>query len=245
MNGIIGVLDLLSASSLEPQQMEYLATIKKSSGILMEILNDILDLSKIEAGKMKLRKSAKELRQVIGKLYAMFSQQAKSRRINLAYYIHPRLPEYVLIDETRLVQIISNLISNAIKFTPDGGSIHLSMKPQFKYGKTHVIKVNVRDTGIGIAKEHLDSLFKSFSQIDDSSTKSFGGTGLGLRISKELCELMNGNIGVYSTPNLGSTFWFTFEATSTDKEMVEKEHQEDGGLELGTFNDLNPRILLG
>ena len=242
MNGIIGMLDLLNASPLQPQQAEYLDTIKKSSGLLMEILNDILDLSKIEAGKMKLRKSAVELRQVVGKLFALFSQQANQRKINLAYYIHPRLPEFVVIDETRLMQIISNLISNALKFTSDGGSIHLSMKPQFKYDKTHVIKVSIRDTGIGIAKEHLDSLFKSFSQVDHSSTKSFGGTGLGLRISKELCELMNGNIGVFSTPNLGSTFWFTFEAVATNKETVDKEKKEDITPE--EFTDFNPRVLL-
>ncbi len=248
MNGIIGMLDLLSASPLQPPQTGYLDTIKKSSALLMEILNDILDLSKIEAGKMRLRKSAVELRQVIGKLYALFLQQATSRRINLAYYIHPRLPEYVIVDETRLMQIISNLLSNALKFTNDGGSIHLSMKPQFKYDKTHVIKVNVRDTGIGIAKEHLDNLFSSFSQVDDSSTKAFGGTGLGLRISKELSELMNGNIGVYSTPDLGSTFWFTFEALATDKETVEKEKEkekeEESTISLGIFADINPQILL-
>ncbi len=242
MNGIIGMLDLLASSPLQPHQAEYLDTIKKSSGLLMEILNDILDLSKIEAGKMKLRKSAVELRQVIGKLVALFSQQATSKRINLAYYINPRLPEYVIIDETRLMQIISNLISNALKFTPDGGSVHLSMKPQFKYDQTHVIKVSIRDTGIGIAKEQLDSLFKSFSQLDHSSTKAFAGTGLGLRISKELCELMNGNIGVYSTPNLGSTFWFTFEALSTTREMVDKEKKEEVAPEV--FTDYHPKILL-
>ncbi len=242
MNGIIGMLDLLGNSGLDLKQKGYLDTIKKSSSLLMEILNDILDLSKIEAGKMRLRKTPVELRQVIGKLVALFSEQAKSKRINLAYYINPRLPEYVVIDETRLMQIIANLISNALKFTSEGGSIHLSMKPQFKYDKTHVIKVNVRDTGIGIPKEQLDSLFKSFSQLDHSSTKSFAGTGLGLRISKELCELMNGNIGVYSTPNLGSTFWFTFEAIATNKESVDREKQEETAPE--TFSDYAPKILL-
>lgn len=244
MNGIIGMVDLLNTTELKPEQTEYLDTIKKSSEVLLEILNDILDLSKIEAGKMTLRTSHVELREVIGKLYALFSQHATSRKINLAYYIHPRLPEYVIVDETRLMQIISNLISNAIKFTKDGGSIHLSMKPQFKYDKTHVIKVEVRDTGIGIAKEHLGNLFKSFSQIDDSPTKSFEGTGLGLRISKELCHLMNGNIGVYSTPNLGSTFWFTFEAIETDKASVEKGKKDDGEITAGLFTDRNPLILL-
>jgi PAS domain S-box-containing protein len=242
MNGIIGMLDLLGASDLNLKQQEYLDTIKKSSGLLMEILNDILDLSKIEAGKMKLRKTPVELRQVIGKLVALFSQQATSKRINLAYYIHPRLPEYVVIDETRLMQIIANLISNALKFTKEGGSIHLSMKPQFKYDQTHVIKVNVRDTGIGIPKNQLESLFKSFSQLDHSSTKEFAGTGLGLRISKELCELMNGNIGVYSTPNLGSTFWFTFEAVATTKEMVDREKEDEQTPEI--FKDYSPKILL-
>ena len=244
MNGIVGMVDLLTTTPLKSEQQEYLETIKKSSEVLLEILNDILDLSKIEAGKMTLRTSAVELRQVIGKLYALFSQQATSRKINLAYYINPRLPEYVVIDETRLMQIISNLLSNAIKFTKDGGSVHLSMKPQFKYDKTHVIRVEVRDTGIGIAKEHLGSLFKSFSQIDDSSTKSFGGTGLGLRISKELCQLMNGNIGVYSTPNLGSTFWFTFEAQETTKEAVDQEQKDHQQIEAGVFAETDPLILL-
>ncbi len=243
MNGIIGMVDLLSSTALQPEQSGYLDTIKKSSELLLEILNDILDLSKIEAGKMVLRTSAVELRQVVGKLYALFSQQATNHRINLAYHIHPRLPEYVEVDETRLMQIISNLISNAIKFTKDGGSIHLSMKPQFKYDRTHVIKVEVRDTGIGIAKEHLGSLFKSFSQVDDSSTKSFGGTGLGLRISKELSQLMNGNIGVYSTPNLGSTFWFTFEAQETTKEAVE-DQPEPVDITSHVFSDQQPFILL-
>jgi len=244
MNGIVGMVDLLSTTSLKGEQSEYLETIKKSSEVLLEILNDILDLSKIEAGKMTLRTSPVELRQVIGKLYAMFSQQATAHKINLAYYINPRLPEYVIIDETRLMQIISNLLSNAIKFTKDGGSVHLSMKPQFKYDKTHVIKVEVRDTGIGIAKENLSSLFKSFSQIDDSSTKSFGGTGLGLRISKELCQLMNGNIGVYSTPNLGSTFWFTFEATETTKKAVEQQIQEKDEITVNVFSESKPKVLL-
>jgi CheY-like chemotaxis protein/HPt (histidine-containing phosphotransfer) domain-containing protein len=244
MNGIIGMLDLLSASPLEPHQSEYLETIKKSSGLLMEILNDILDLSKIEAGKMKLRKTPVELRQVIGKLVALFSQQATSKRINMAYYINPRLPEYVVIDETRLMQIIANLISNALKFTSEGGSIHLSMKPQFKYDKTHVIKVSIRDTGIGIPKEQLDHLFKSFSQLDHSSSKTFAGTGLGLRISKQLCELMNGNIGVYSTPNLGSTFWFTFEAVATTKEIVAKEREKDKEIAPVYFSEYSPKILL-
>jgi CheY-like chemotaxis protein len=118
------------------------------------------------------------------------------------------------------------------------------MKPQFKYDKTHVIKVEVRDTGIGIAKEHLGSLFKSFSQIDDSSTKTFGGTGLGLRISKELCQLMNGNIGVYSTPNLGSTFWFTFEVTETTKEAVLAGQKEEGEIQIDALASINPKVLL-
>ncbi|MGI9545232.1 MAG: PAS domain S-box protein, partial [Cyclobacteriaceae bacterium] len=245
MNGIIGMVDLLASTKLLEEQDRYLHTIRKSSEVLLDILNDILDLSKIEAGKMTLRKSPIELRELVGKLYALYSQQANAKKIKLAYFIDPTLPEYVEVDETRLLQIISNLIANAVKFTSSGGSVHVSMKPELKYDDVHIIKVEVRDTGIGIAREDLKNLFISFSQVDGSSTKSFGGTGLGLTISKELCQLMNGNIGVYSTPGLGSTFWFTFEAATSFKEAVkEKEKSDHNGSEIEYFTNIAPHVLL-
>ncbi|NJM93743.1 MAG: response regulator [Cytophagales bacterium] len=128
------------------------------------------------------------------------------------------VPEHILVDETRLLQILSNLTSNAIKFT-EHGSVDIRLSHVKKYGKRHLLKCEIKDTGIGIPKEKFDKLFYSFSQIDDSSSKSFAGTGLGLAISKELCKLMKGDIGVYSDLGKGSTFWFTFEVTLADKEV--------------------------
>jgi PAS domain S-box-containing protein len=214
MNGIIGMIDLLSDTELQPTQQEYVQTVKKSSETLLHILNDILDLSKIEAGKMELHQAPMSLEITIEKLYALFAQQANSKKNELSYILEPELPKFIIADETRLLQILSNLTSNAIKFTENGKIIiHVSLV-QSK-GKVKKFKVAVSDTGIGIAQENLSLLFNNFSQIDNSSSKAYSGTGLGLSIAKELCRMMNGEIGVASAPNKGSTFWFTFEAKET------------------------------
>lgn len=230
MNGIIGMIDLLSETKLKKDQERYVKTVKKSSETLLNILNDILDLSKIEAGKMKLRKTAVNIRKMLEKLHALFTQQAEVKQINLKYHIADNVPEWVIIDETRLLQILSNLTSNAIKFTDGGGTVYIGMQSKERRGKHHYIKVDVKDSGIGITKGNLNKLFYSFNQIDNSSSKVYGGTGLGLAISKELCELMNGKIGVYSTIGLGSTFWFTFQAEETfpegtSFEMLSKDEE--------------------
>lgn len=214
MNGIIGMIDLLCDTPLEVTQKEYVQTIKKSSETLLYILNDILDLSKIEAGKMELHKSPISLEMTIEKLHALFLQQANSKQNKLTYYIEPEVPQYIIADETRLLQILSNLTANGIKFT-ENGEIRIYVYLIASRGKLKKFKVEVQDTGIGISKENLSLLFNTFSQIDNSSSKSYAGTGLGLAISKELCKMMNGEIGVVSEPNQGSTFWFTFEAKET------------------------------
>jgi PAS domain S-box-containing protein len=219
MNGIIGMIDLLSDTQLQPKQQEYVQTVKKSSETLLHILNDILDLSKIEAGKMELHKAPMSLELTIEKLYALFSQQANSKHNQLHYFIEPEIPKYIIADETRLLQILSNLTSNAIKFT-EGGDIRIHVSLIQSKGKVKKFKVNVSDTGIGIAAENLSLLFNTFSQVDNSSSKSYAGTGLGLSIAKELCRMMNGEIGVTSAPERGSTFWFTFEAKETNVSPV-------------------------
>jgi CheY-like chemotaxis protein/HPt (histidine-containing phosphotransfer) domain-containing protein len=163
---------------------------------------------------MELHKVPMSLEVTIEKLYALFSQQANAKHNQLHYLIEPEIPKYIEADETRLLQILSNLTSNAIKFTENGEiRIHISLL-QSK-GKLKKFKVNVSDTGIGIAPENLSLLFNNFSQVDNSSSKSYAGTGLGLSIAKELCRMMNGEIGVVSQPERGSTFWFTFEARET------------------------------
>ena len=244
MNGVIGMVDLLSSTPLDEEQEHYVEVISKSSRTLLNILNDILDLSKIEAGKMRLRKSPVRLRSVIDKLYALFSQQAISQEINFNYTIASDLPEFVMVDETRLLQILSNLTSNALKFTEQGGGVDIQLSSAGKEGFTHLIKVEVIDTGIGIAEAQLEKLFSSFSQVDNSLTKAYGGTGLGLVISKELCRLMNGEVGVESEPGIGSNFWFTFEAEEAlASEFVEQEKEESSLLE-GQYFQEGPLVLL-
>jgi PAS domain S-box-containing protein len=245
MNGIIGMIDLMEGTTITPEQKHYIKTIKKSSETLLNILNDILDLSKIEAGKMQLKKAPVKLRNTMDKIYALFAQQALTKNINLYYHLSEKLSEYVLIDETRLLQILSNLISNAIKFTEGGGSIDIDLKKARIPGQKNMIRCVVSDSGIGISPENIRRLFGIFSQIDNTTTKSYGGTGLGLAISKELARLMGGKIGVYSTLGLGSSFWFTFEAEPTKKTVIIDNKIVDNDIQIeGYFEDEKPAILL-
>ena len=225
MNGIIGMIDLLEQSNLDIKQKKHVGTLKKSSSILLEILNDILDLSKIEAGRMELKPVAFSTRQLVDKIHALFSPIAATQRVSLNYHINQSVPEQIIADETRLIQVLSNLVSNSLKFTEKGGSIDIGFEVLQK-NKTKVsMRIDVRDSGIGIAKEDQKMLFTSFTQLDNSTTKPYAGTGLGLAISKQLVNLLGGNIGVYSNPGLGSTFWFTFEA-KVEKTNIQKAEKK-------------------
>ena len=212
MNGIIGMIDLIASTKLDGEQKDYIKTIKKSSETLLHILNDILDLSKIEAGKMELRNDPVALENTFEKLYDLFSRQAHVNDNSLYYHLADNLPEIVFTDETRLLQILSNLTSNAIKFSKSGGTIHISAKEIERGNDISTVRVQIKDSGIGISMEDQKKLFTSFTQVDNSSTKLYSGTGLGLAISKELTKSMRGDIGVHSTLGLGSTFWFTFKS---------------------------------
>ncbi|MEQ8473567.1 MAG: PAS domain S-box protein [Marinoscillum sp.] len=242
MNGVIGMIDLLGSTTLDQEQSEYIRTIKKSSDSLLHILNDILDLSKIEAGKMKLREDPVRIFDTFEKVYELYSQQAHLSKNSLYYHLDDKLPEYILSDETRLMQVLSNLTSNAIKFSPQKGNINLSIRVIEKKKDKYKFKVSIKDSGIGISKGDIEKLFHNFSQIDSSSRKNYSGTGLGLAISKELVKSMGGEIGVASTPGFGSTFWFTFEARSIEASKVEEKKEE--GVFLKEFRDTSPRILL-
>jgi PAS domain S-box-containing protein len=211
MNGVIGMIDLLDQTNLNDVQKDYVQTIKKSSETLLTILNDILDLSKIEAGKMQLKPTPIFLDHTLAKLFALFKQQAKIKEIDFSYSITPDVPRFIQADETRLLQILSNLTSNSIKFTDKGNVNILIEKLRTTKNGTHILKATISDTGIGMSQEQLPLLFNTFTQLDNTTTKSFSGTGLGLVISKQLCEMMNGIIGVKSKIGQGSTFWFTFE----------------------------------
>jgi len=208
LNGIIGMTQILEGTHLTKKQMEYVDTIATSGDNLLMLINDILDFSKIEAGKINfinenflLKKPFKEVRDIL-------SLRAEEKGLIINCNIDNNVPDYVTGDEYRLKQIILNLANNAIKFT-EKGFININIEYLGKDKGKHKIKVSVEDTGIGISKEDLKDLFKSFSQLDASSTKQYGGTGLGLAISKRLVQMMEGEIGVISKKDVGSTFWFT------------------------------------
>lgn len=242
MNGIIGMIDLMGSTQLDKEQSEYIKTISKSSQTLLNILNDILDLSKIEAGKMELRQEPFRLVKTIEKVYDLFSQQASLSDNILYYHIDEDIPDWIITDETRLIQVLSNLTSNAIKFSKEKGNINISVRLVKSKKNKHTFKVSIKDSGIGISDKDQKTLFQSFHQLDNSTTKNFGGTGLGLAISRELVKSMGGDIGVVSTPGLGSTFWFTFKAEETSAEEVGTV-QPDQSL-TRQFIDNAPRILL-
>lgn len=246
MNGIIGMIDLLDQSNLEASQQGYVGTLKKSSNILMDILNDILDLAKIEAGRMELKKATFSLPDVVDKIHALFTPIASTNRVNLHYHINKSLPNFINTDQTRLIQVLSNLISNSLKFTKEGGSIDIGFELIKETEGVAMIRVDVRDSGIGISEENQKLLFKSFEQLDDSTTKSYGGTGLGLAISKQLVTLLGGQIGVYSNPGLGSTFWFTFKATfdENDFNLTEEDVKEEDNIKEKTIDLSNKNVLV-
>ncbi len=243
MNGVIGMVDLLSDTTLDGEQREYVQTVKKSSETLLTILNDILDLSKIEAGKMQLHEAPFALNDLFDKLISLFRQTAQAKRNDLSYQLGEDLPTYLIADETRLLQILSNLTSNALKFT-EHGSVTLAVSNLWTKGKWHKIRVEVRDTGIGIAPDGLKQLFNAFNQLDNSSKKSYGGTGLGLVISRELSQMMKGEMGVESVIGQGSTFWFTVELKATSISPLTESRPEPDFVVNGFFKTIHPRILL-
>ncbi|MFN8343704.1 MAG: PAS domain S-box protein [Spirosomataceae bacterium] len=243
MNGVIGMLDLINGTDLNAEQKDYVQTMRRSSETLLNILNDILDLSKIEAGKMQLNEAPIALEEIFEKLTALFSQVARNKNNTLRCTFGEGVPQYIIADQTRLLQILSNLTSNALKFTENGG-VTIQVSTVWTKGKFHKIKVEVRDTGIGITPENLKLLFNAFSQVDTSSRKTFGGTGLGLVISKELCRLMKGEIGVESELGKGSMFWFTFETKET---TISPTQQKAANTEItieNFFTAYHPAVLL-
>jgi len=208
MNGVIGMTGLLLDTALTSEQFEYAKTIKKSGNSLLAIINDILDFSKIEAGKFALETLDFDLRMTLENMIDVLAVRAHAKGLEMAYLIEPEVPALLRGDPGRLRQIITNLIENAIKFTAQGEvALHVTLDNEDN-GMV-MIRFAVKDTGNGIASDKLDILFNAFTQADSSTTRKFGGTGLGLTISKQLCEMMGGQIGVESKESKGTTFWFT------------------------------------
>ena len=210
MNGIIGIAELLSTTKLDEDQREYVDMVQQASESLMGLLNDILDFSKIEAGKLELSTIPFNLSDSVGKTTQTLASSANEKGLELACRVSPKLPERLIGDPSRLRQIIVNLVSNAIKFT-DAGEVVVEVEAQEINDLVTVLHFSVRDTGIGIPPEKQALIFEEFSQADSSTTRRFGGTGLGLTISKQLVELMGGEIWIESNVNQGTTFHFTAE----------------------------------
>ncbi len=210
MNAIIGMSHLALQTELSPKQHDYLFKIDASAKALLRIINDILDFSKIEAGKLDIEKTEFHLDDVIENLAALLTVKVEEKGLELLFRVDPDVPVNLVGDPLRLGQILLNLAGNAVKFTQKG-EIVVGAKLLEKDVQTGsvLLRFSVQDTGIGLTDEQQGRLFQSFSQADTSTTRKFGGTGLGLAICKKLAELMGGEIGVESTPDVGSTFWFT------------------------------------
>jgi osomolarity two-component system sensor histidine kinase TcsA len=216
LSGILGMNELLLRTELTDEQREYAETVHASSQSLLTILNDVLDLAKVEAGKIHLESVPFDLSLVSCDAVRLMTAAAKNKELELTCDIKPGIPDTVIGDPERLWQILLNMVGNAIKFTADGG-VYITIEVMSEYDNTATIKFSVRDTGIGIAPEERKYLFMPFGQVDSSSTRKHGGTGLGLTISKHLVEMMGGSIGFESEKGHGSLFWFTIPFPKTDK----------------------------
>mgnify|MGYP001226922046 CR=1 FL=1 len=211
MNGIIGFTDLVLSTNLQRTQRDYLKNVSKSANSLLNIINDILDFSRIEAGKLLIEDTVFKLNELVEETIDILSIKAQEKELELICYIDPRLPSQLKGDPIRIKQVLINLIGNAIKFTPNG-EVFVNVQSGLtreRNGQHYIdISISVKDTGIGISKEHLNRIFESFTQADNSTTRKYGGTGLGLTISKNLVELMGGKLAVDSEPGHGSLFSF-------------------------------------
>ena len=207
MNGVIGMSDLLLKAGLPKAQLQQIEAINTSAETLLALVNDLLDFSKMEAGKLSLYVMDFHLRDLLEKIVALLAPRAEEKNIDLRLVIADDLPDDLVGDAQRLRQVLLNLLGNAIKFTPRG-SVAVSVEREQRADEELWARFAVRDTGVGISPQDQLSLFAPFSQADSSSARSFGGTGLGLAISRSLIEMMGGEIGLESTRGVGSTFWF-------------------------------------
>ena len=212
LNGVLGMAQTLASEPLTPSQQEQVSIILDSGHALMVLLNDILDLSKIEAGKLEISPVASDLRHKLSSLFKLHESVAKEKGIKLDLFVHPDVPSSLIFDPVRLRQCVGNLVSNAIKFTERGEVMIVVTTAPLEGTEEHRVTIHVCDTGCGIASDKLDRIFDSFSQEDGSTTRKFGGTGLGLAITRKLARMMGGDVCVVSEQGRGSVFTLSFDA---------------------------------
>jgi PAS domain S-box-containing protein len=246
LNGIIGYTDLLMNSKLENPQKQYMNTINQSANILLEVVNDILDFSKIESGKLELNIEKYCIEDIILQIKELINYQAASKNLIINYIIEEEVPKYLWIDYIRLKQVLINLLTNAVKFTHHG-AVELRIEVLESEKKQTLLRFSVKDTGIGIKKSNQKIIFQAFSQEDSSTTKKFGGTGLGLTISNQLLGLMGSKLQINSLLNIGSTFFFDIQLKSSNKSRQNKTiNDEKINFELPklVLENEEPRILI-
>jgi signal transduction histidine kinase len=208
LNGVVGMVELMQLTEMSPAQRRYVETAMQSSQALLHLIDDILDLSRIDVGRLELERAPFHLPSLIHDVRLLFADQARSKGLTLCTTIPDALNLMLLADKHRLLQIVTNLVSNALKFTSEGTITVRGMVEQ-EIGTSVRIRFEVSDTGIGVPAAKQDLIFDAFTQADSSMTRRYGGTGLGLSIARQLCHMMDGDIGVESVVGVGSTFWFT------------------------------------
>ncbi len=231
MNGIIGLTRILLSSKVNQEQLKYLQSISSCGESLMIIINDLLDVSKIEAGKMSFEKITFNIVELANQTIELYQAKADEKSIQLCLELDTRIPKYIEGDPTRLSQILNNLVSNAIKFT-EKGEVRLSMLQTNNDGKNTTITFNVKDSGIGIPEKSLSSIFDSFTQACSDTTRKFGGTGLGLTIVKNLIELQDGTISVKSKQGSGTTFTFSLTYSVSSETSTKKASNESDQIDI-------------
>ncbi|MCX6956181.1 MAG: ATP-binding protein [Verrucomicrobia bacterium] len=215
LNAVLGFSEVLRDSPLSPEQRKWLAAVSAGGESLLALIEDILDYSRIESGRLQLQAEPVALASLLSAVVAQASPRAAAKNLPIVTECAPDVPDYILTDSTRLRQILRNLVGNAVKFTTQG-SVRVAValaSPPARPGESCLLRFTVTDTGIGIAADRRDRLFKAFSQVDSSSTRQYGGTGLGLAICQRLTHLLGGEIGVETERGVGSAFTFTIRTT--------------------------------
>jgi len=247
MNSIIGMSELVSQTELNQKQAHYIKNINRSANSLLEVMNDILDYTKIEIHKLYLKETPCNFKNIINNLLNVIGFKAKEKNLNLTIHIEKNVPEYIIGDPERIVQVLINLVNNAVKFTPDNGAIGVNITKGVKTDSGFYLHFSVQDTGIGMHPESTNIIFQAFHQSDGSTTRQYGGTGMGLAISSKLVELMKGKIWCESEKDKGSVFHFTIqvkEATAQDVDEIQTETAKDEALQQAIQELIGKKILL-